>query len=369
MELKVRALDGIEEKSVQEIENELLKKHEEQFEENETTDSAAAIDVDSAEDVVVEEKVDRPTIQDEDVLSYIKERYDKDIDSVEQLFDKVDSNDSLPEDVLKYFKYKKETGRGIEDFYKLQKDYDTMDEDSVLADYLAATEEGLDAIDIQDIMEDKFGFDEDLDEPRDVKKVKLAKKRELAKAKKFFNDQKDKYKVPLESSGGRLSQDQEKQLSDYKSYLDKSDNVADENKRKYEYFMNRSKEVFSSEFKGFDFSIGDSQISYKPGTSEELLNKQSDVNNFISKFLDDKGLITDAKGYHRALSVAMNPEKFAQFFYEQGVSSAVDNVTKKSKNINMDVRTSPQSVSKDGLKIRAVGESSSGRGLKIRSRK
>ena len=134
MELKVRALDGIEEKSVQEIENELLKKHEEQFEENETS----VVDT-PVEETKLEEKVDRPTIQDEDVLSYIKERYNKDIDSVEQLFDKVDSNDSLPEDVLKYFEYKKETGRGIEDFYKLQKDYDTMDADSVLADYLAAT--------------------------------------------------------------------------------------------------------------------------------------------------------------------------------------------------------------------------------------
>ncbi len=122
----------------------------------------------------------------------------------------------------------------------LQKDIESMGDDDVLANYYSATEEGLDAIDIQDIIEDKFSVDEDVDEPKDIKKIKLAKKRELAKAKKFFNDQKDKYKVPLESSGGRLSQDQEKQLSDYKSYLDKSDNVADENKRKYEYFRNES---------------------------------------------------------------------------------------------------------------------------------
>jgi hypothetical protein len=83
--------------------------------------------------------------------------------------------------------------------------------------------------------------------------------------------------------------------------------------------------------------------------------------------MDDKGLIKDIEGYHKSLSIAMNPDKFAKFFYEQGVSAAVDNVTKKSKNINMDVRPAPQSFSKDGLKIRQVGNTESGRGLKIRS--
>ena len=83
--------------------------------------------------------------------------------------------------------------------------------------------------------------------------------------------------------------------------------------------------------------------------------------------MDDKGLIKDAKGYHKALSIAMNPEKYAKFFYEQGMADAVDNVSKKSKNINMDVRQASQSVSKDGLKIRAIGDTSSGRGLKIKS--
>jgi hypothetical protein len=81
----------------------------------------------------------------------------------------------------------------------------------------------------------------------------------------------------------------------------------------------------------------------------------------------DSGLINDAQGYHRAMSVAMNLDKFAEFFYNQGMTEAVDNVSKKSKNINMDIRKAPQSFNKDGLKIRAVGDNSSGKGLKIRS--
>ena len=113
-------------------------------------------------------------VNDDNVLSYIKERYNKDIESVDQLFETKESNEKLPEDVLKYFEYKKETGRGIEDFYKLQKDYDNMEEDAVIADYMSIQEEGLDAIDIQDLMDDKFGYDEDDDE-KDIRKIKLAK--------------------------------------------------------------------------------------------------------------------------------------------------------------------------------------------------
>ena len=81
----------------------------------------------------------------------------------------------------------------------------------------------------------------------------------------------------------------------------------------------------------------------------------------------DSGLMKDAQGYHKAISVAMNLDKFAEFFYNQGMTEAVDNVSKKSKNINMEMRKTPQSFSKDGLKIRSIGDSGSGKGLKIRS--
>jgi len=377
MEFKVKEVGGGQQKSKAEIEENLLKEHEEKLEVQEspnvekveTSNDVKDVEVQPQENVSAEktETPESPGISDENVLSYIKERYNKDINSVEELFDIRESNPELPEDVKKYFEYKKETGRGIEDFYKLQKNYDDMDDDSVLADYYSVQEEGLDAIDIMDLMDDKFGFDVDEDDEKDIKKRKLAKKRELAKARKYFNEQKDKYKIPLESSGGGLSEDQESQLNAYQDYIKESETIAEQNKKRYDYFVDQTKKVFTNDFKGFDFSVGDQQINYKPGTADELMNKQLDVNNFVNKFVGQSGLLEDAKGYHRALSVAMNPEKFAQFFYDQGVAAAVDNVTRKSKNINMDVRRSPQLSTKDGLKIRSVGDSSSGRGLKIRS--
>ena len=370
MEIKVRDLGVVEEKSRAEVEEQLLKKHEEKFEDSaQPTETVDKVELNSSTEpeAVEKENTPVPELNDTDVLSYIRDRYNKDINSVDELLAEKEANEELPEDVSAYFKYKKETGRGISDFYNLQKDIESMGDDDVLANYYSATEEGLDAEDIQDIIEDKFSFDEDLDDPKDIKKIKLAKKRELAKAKKFLNEQKDKYKVPLESSGDGLSAEQQENLSAYKSYINESQTIEEQTKKKYDYFKTKTDQVFNDEFKGFEFKVGESDITFKPGTSDELKNVQSDINNFIGKYLNKDGLIEDSKGYHRSLAVAMNPDKFAQFFYDQGVSNTVDNVSRKSKNINMNVRQSPQTITKDGMKIRAVGNTDSGRGLRIRS--
>mgnify|MGYP003116321252 FL=1 len=360
-----------ENKSKQEIESELLKKHDEKFNDTTipTTESVNVVQEPIKEEVKEEIKEETPLaeLKDEDVLSYIKNRYDKDISSVDELFAQTKDNDDLPEDVSAYLEYKKETGRGIADFYNLQKDFESLPEEDLLAEYYSNVEEGLDSEDIQDLIEHKFSYDEEVDEERDIKRIKLAKKRELVKAKKFFTEQKDKYKVPLESSGNGLSKNEVENLDAYRGYLEESKTANESQQKRYDWFMKKTDEVFSNEFKGFEFNVGESNVTFKPGDASELKNLQSDVNNFVKKFVDDKGLMKDAKGYHKALSMAMNPDKFAQFFYDQGVSAAVDNVTKKSKNINMDVRNTPQNVSKQGAGIRAVGDTSSGKGLKIRS--
>tara|TARA_R100001443_G_scaffold87079_1_gene93643 strand:+ start:5358 stop:6494 length:1137 start_codon:yes stop_codon:yes gene_type:complete len=374
MEIKVKEVNK-EEKSKQQIEQELLEKHEEKFEDVQNVEQTEKVETPVAEESkpeetteeTVEEKTPSSELNDEDVLTYIKKRYDKDISSVDDLFAQKEANEELPDDVSAYLKYKKETGRGINDFYNLQKDFDSMDSDQLLAEYYGATEEGLDAIDIKDLIDDNFGFDEEIDEPKAIKKLKLAKKRELAKAKKYFNDQKDKYKVPLESSGSGLSGEEKEMLTAYKSYIDESKTVKEANAKRYDYFLKKTDEVFSNEFKGFEFKVGEKNLTFKPGEATELKNLQSDVNIFLNKYMDKDGLMKDASGYHRALSMAMNPEKFAKFFYDQGVADTVEDVSKKSKNINMDIRQAQQSVTKDGRTIRAVRSNDSGRGLKIRS--
>ena len=157
MEIKVKDLGLVEEKSRAEVEEQLLKKHEEKFEDTPQQEQVAEkvntnkpVQLEKTEPV--EDKTPSLELNDDNVLSYIKDRYNKDINSVDELFAEKEANEPLPEDVSAYLKYKKETGRNIQDFYNLQKDYDSMDDNSVLANYYSNTEEGLDAIDIQDII-------------------------------------------------------------------------------------------------------------------------------------------------------------------------------------------------------------------------
>jgi len=357
MEMKVRAIETIEPKSVQEVEKDLLQRHEEEIN-----------NVQEAVQEVVQETVQEPVedeLSEEKVLSYIGKRYNKQINSFDELMAERQENEALPEDVAAYMKYKKDTGRGFEDFIKLKKDFEAMDPDNLVKEYLAMTQIGLDEEDIDSLMDD-YRFDEDLDDESKIKKVKIAKKKVVAEAKRFFTEQKEKYKLPLESSGLGVSQEEKEEFDAYKQYTQQAKTMQEENDRKRKWFDQKSEEVFSKDFKGFEFNINDKKISFTPGDAAELKRAQSNPMNFINKFLDDSGLIKDATGYHKSLSIAMNPEKFAKFFYEQGLSDATEDVMRKTKNINMSERKTPEVINKGGMQIKAVNQDS-GRGLQIRS--
>ena len=356
----VRDIGAGEERSMQEIEQELLDKHEEKFNQETTKEENT--------EVVVEETVEQstPELKDEDVLSYIKGRYNKDINSVDELFKEREANEELPSDVSAFLKYKKETGRGIDDFMKLSKDFNALSPEKLLAEYYSATESDLDDEDINYMIEDRFGYDPDFDEEKDIKKKEIAKKKELAKAKKFFEDQKEQYKSPLESRGSSVPDEDKEGYNAYKKYVQDAQTVQQESYKKSEYFQKKTEELFNQDFKGFDFNIGDKDLKFLPGDPADLKKSQSDLTNYISKFLDNDGLISDAVGYHRSLSVAMNPEKFARFFYEQGKAEALLDTAKQTKNIDMEVRTSPQSISSSGVKVKSIDDGG-GRGLKFKS--
>lgn len=364
MELKVKEVSGPEQKSVQEVETELA----EQTTEQDVVQEEVVED--KATEVVVEEQepeVETPQFSEDDVLSFIKDRYKKEINSVDELFDQREADVDLPEDVSAFLKYKKETGRGINDFMKIQEDFDKMNPDQLLRDYYAATENDLDSEDIDYLMSEKFSYDEELDEDSEVKAKKIAKKRELAKAKKYFNELKETYRVPIESKAP-VNEDELEQYNAYKEYISQSKTIQEENAKKSEYFSKKTEELFNDEFKGFEFKVGDKSLVFKPGEASELKSVQSDITNFVSKYLDDNGMIKDPAGYHKALSAAINPDKLASYFYEKGKADAVDSSVRSSKNIDMDVRSAPQqTANSSGIKIRAV-ESDSGRGLKIKKR-
>ena len=355
MEIKVRALDDVEQKSTQEIEAELLRKHEEQV--------VASEQVETTE---VEETPQVEDLSEDKVLDFLDKKYGRKLSSVEDLF--APQKEELPEDVSAFLNFKKETGRGLNDFVKINSDLDSLNPDQLLKEYYSQKESDLDAEEIEYLIADKFSYDEDLDDEKDIKKKQIEKKKELAKAKKFLEEQKQKYKAPLESSYGSLSAEEQEALKAYKKYSANAQSSQELEQRQAEWFLKKTDEVFNSEFKGFDFKVGDKELKFSPGDYNELKKVQSNINNFIAKFVNNDGLIEDAKGYHKSLAVAMNPEKFAKFFYDQGIADAIEKEAKSSKNINFEVRRSPEVINKGGFKVTSVGESD-GRGLRIRFKK
>ena len=361
MEIKVRSLDAVEPKSIQEVEQELLEKHEKEI----NGEVSIGLDTSSIDNGVQDTAPQEEELSEEKVLSYIGKRYNKQINSFDELMDQRQVNEELPEDVSAYLNYKKETGRGFDDFLKLRKDYNDMDPDSLLREYLADTQQNLDSEDI-DVLMEEYTYDEDLDEESKIKRTKIARKKAIAEAKNYFNSQKEKYKFPLESSGMGLSQEEKEEFDAYRQYTKQSKSIEEESNRKRKWFDQKTDEVFSKDFKGFEFDINDKKILFTPASGSELKSAQSSPLNFVNKFLDESGLIKDAAGYHKSLSIAMNPEKFAKFFYEQGQADATDDVLRKTKNINMSERRAPEVVNKGGMQVKAVAPDS-GRGLKIRS--
>jgi hypothetical protein len=385
MDIKVREVTDVESKSTQEVEKELLEKHEQEQQQKEetvveeqSTQEPVAENQTSKEVVAQETEVSEPEevkeveappvkpseLNEDEVLSYIGKRYGKEIKSIDDLVNARQESEELPSDVAAYLKYKKETGRGIDDYAKLQKDYSDMDSDSLLREYYSITEEGLDSDDIDMLMEE-FVYDEEINEPAEIKKIQLAKKKEIAKAKKFLREQQELYKQPLESRESSATANNE-ELIEYRQYLESAKAQQEDANQKSEWFIKKSNEVFSSEFKGFKFNIGENDIVYSPGSASELKKAQETPLNFVNKYLDSNGFIKDAEGYHKALAIAMNPDKFAQFFYEQGKSQATDDVIRKTKNVDMTERSAPQVSTKSGFQVKSVSQPSS-RGLKIRS--
>ena len=366
MEIKVRALDGVEQKSMQEVEQDLLDKHERQLnDEGSAADHIDTSNINDNADTNIPSNDDDLELSEEKVLSYIGKRYNKQINSFDELMAERKESDPLPEDVATYLKYKKDTGRGFEDFLKLNKDYDAMDPDQLLREYLSSTQNVLDQEDIEVLMEE-YSFDEDLDDDSKIKRTKITRKKAIAEAKSYFNEQKEKYKLPLESRANGLSPEDTEEYEAYRQYTQQAKSVQEENERKRQWFDQKTDDVFSKDFNGFEFDINDRKLLFSPGSAAELKKNQSTPMTFISKYLDEQGLIKDAGGYHKSLAIAMNPEKFAKFFYEQGQSDATEDVLRKTKNINMSERRSPEITSKGGMQVKAVS-SDSGRNLKIRS--
>ena len=271
----------------------------------------------------------------------------------------------LPENIEKLVNFMEETGGTVQDYVSLNKDYTTLSPTQVLKEYYTTTKPHLDQEEISFLIEDNFDFDEEVDEARHIRKKKLAFKEEVANAKSFLESSKSKYYDEIKLRPG-VTQEQQEAVSFYDRYKEQQKIAT----KLHGDFRDNTKKLFSEEFKGFDFNVGDKKFRYGVKDPSKIGETQADVQNFVGKYSNDKGEIVDQAGYHKAMYAAMNADKIAHHFYEQGKADGVKDIITSSKNPSQDGprQVADGNVFINGLKVKAISGLDSSK-LKIKTRK
>jgi hypothetical protein len=315
-----------------------------------------------AEEVRVLEEV----TDEEEVTETKAENVDVEPEPAETKEEKVDM--SLPENVEKLVKFMNETGGTLEDYVRLNQDIDALDEDQLVKEYYKATKPHLDEDEVNFLIEDSYSFDEELDDEREIKRKKLLYKEEVQRAKEHLNGMKSKYYDEIKA-GSRLTPEQQKAVEFFNRYKQENEESSKLAEKQNSVFRNKTAQVFSQNFKGFEYEVGDKKYRFNVKDASKVKEQQSDLSNFTKKFLAEDNTIGDAKGYHKALFTAMNADAVANHFYQQGKADAMKESAQRSKNIDMSPRgTHEETTQVGGFKVRAISGDDSGK-LRVKIRK
>ena len=312
-----------------------------------------------------------PEDEQDSVLSEVTEEEVQ--EQTEELTDKVEeavkeqeqTGVDLPENIQKVVDFMNETGGDLQDYVKLNQDYSKLNDNFLLAEYYRQTKPHLSQDEVSFLMEDTFSYDEEVDEERDIKRKKLALKEQVANARVHLDGLKSKYYEEIKM-GSKLAPEQQKAVDFFNRYnqeTEESNKLAEKQKS---IFLNKTNQVFNDQFKGFDYDVGDKKYRFNVKESDKVKETQSDINNFVKKFLNKNNDITDTKNYHKSLFTAMNPDSIAKHFYEQGKADAIKDSIAKSKNIDMDSRQQYSGTEVGGVKVKVLGDDANSFKFKIK---
>jgi len=310
------------------------------------------------EEIVDETKEDETTTE-EKTVEEVKEEVVEAVEEVKQ------TGEPLPENIQKVVDFMNETGGDLEDYVKLNQDYSKYDDMTMLREYYRQTKPHLNADEVDFLIEDGFTFDEEVDDPKDIKRKKLAFKEQVASARSHMDKLKSNYYKEIKS-GVKLTPEQQKAVDFFNRYnkeTEESQKIAEQQKSVFE---NKTQQVFNNEFKGFEYKVGDKRYRFNVNDVDNVKNTQSDINNFVSKFLDKNNTMNDAVGYHKSLFTAMNADAIANHFYQQGKADAVKETMAKAKNVDMTPRETG-TVDTGGFKYKVLGDDSSSFKFKLKN--
>ena len=367
------------------IKVDLTKKPEENAVPEQSTDEVPVRDESETSEKVLEKNVEttdeKPTgestdnVQDEQpVVEEITEEEVK--QEVEELAEQAEeavaeaqeSGKPLPENIQKLVDFMNETGGSLEDYVKLNQDYSQLDNLSLLKEYYKQTKPHLNSEEIDFMMEDYFAFDEEEDTDRDIKRKKLALKEQVAQAKLHLENAKTKYYEEIQY-GNKLTKEQQKAIDFFNRYNKESKEQQEIAEKQTRTFLNKTNQLFNKDFKGFEYNVGDKKFRFNIKDTGNVKETQSDINNFVKKFLNKNNEMEDTKGYHKGLFTAMNADAIAKHFYEQGKADALKDSIAKSKNVSMDPRQEFNGqINTSGVKVRVLGDNSNDFKFRIKNK-
>jgi hypothetical protein len=301
-----------------------------------------------------------------------EEKVQKEVEKVEEVVEQAvakaeATGKPLPENIQKLVDFMDDTGGSLEDYVRLNTDISKLDTTDVLDEYYRQTKPHLSGEERSFLLDETFSYNEEEDDAKEIKRKKIALKEEAAKARKYLENQKSKYYEEIKASS-KLTTEQQKAVDFFNRYNKDSKAQQEATEFTTKAFRQRTDAVFNNEFKGFDFNVGDKKFRYNVKNINEVKETQSDLNNFVNKFVGKDNTIQDAAGYHKSLFAAMNADALAQHFYEQGKADAIKDSVAKSKNVNTDARQTFGETSVGGVKYRVLGDSSNDFKFKIRKK-
>tara|TARA_R100000234_G_scaffold72120_2_gene44437 strand:+ start:881 stop:2068 length:1188 start_codon:yes stop_codon:yes gene_type:complete len=315
-------------------------------------------EVEAQETPVVEE------ITDEEINEQVEDLADE----AEQAITKsMETGSALPENIQKLVDFMEETGGNLNDYVRLNQDYSELNENQLLKEYYSQTKPHLSSDEIEFMLEDQFNYDEELETEIEIKRKKLALKEQVAEAKQHLDGAKSKYYEEIKA-GSKLTKEQQKAIDFFNRYNKESEELDKAAQHSQSVFTKKTDEVFNKNFKGFEYNVGDKKFRFNVKDVDNVKQVQSDITNFTKKFLDKNSTLTDAKGYHKSMFTAMNPDAVANHFYEQGKADALKDSIAKSKNIDMSPRQSHGVVEAGGIKVKVLGDSSNDFKFKIKNK-
>jgi len=347
----------------------------EEVKENNTDDNRVVELVENADTTKKQEEVqpqaetqeEQPALEEvteEEVQEQTEELTEEVVEAVEEA---EKTGMPLPENLQKVVDFMEDTGGTLEDYVRLNQDYSSYDDMTVLREYYKQTKKHLTDDEVTFLIDDSFSYDEEVDEEREIRKKKIALKEQVANAKSHLDGQKSKYYKEVKA-GSRLTTEQQKAWDFFNRYNKESEENKKIAEKQTNTFKLKTQEVFNDKFKGFEYNVGDKNYRFNVKNAEEVKTTQSDINNFVKKFLNKNNEMSDAKGYHKSLFTAMNPDAIARHFYEQGKTDAMKQSVAKAKNVSMDPRQSFSNEDFSGTKVRVLNDDSPNFKFKIKNK-